>query len=593
MSDIIAVVDDEKCNPDKCEHECISFDPLNRSPTGPDGFHIDDETGKARISESVVMEGHRVCATKCPFDAIKLVNLQKETGEKLHQYGENSFRLYGLPAPKEGKVVGVLGRNGTGKSTALNILAGELRPNLGDYDEGADWEDVVTAHRGTELQTYFERLAGEGVTASSKVQRVDGIRGAFDGTARDMLEALDERGVTDDLVETLEVETALDNDVEDLSGGELQRVAIAGCLAKDADVYLIDEPSSFLDVRQRLNVARAIRAQTAEAEDDRRAVVVEHDLATLDVVADLVHVAHGEPGAYGMISNAMSSRVGVNQYLQGYLKSHNLRIRDEEITFERGSAGTSAGDTVFEYPDLKKSFGEDDFSLRVEGGDLREGDVVGVLGENGIGKSTFFRMLAGETEPDNTELEKTASFAYKPQHLEPERAKVEFVLMQDVEMDQRFETFVKRPLELEELYDKHTDDLSGGELQRVGVAACLGQDADAYLLDEPSAYLDVETRVSLAKSLRRFARDAEVPVVVVDHDLVFLDYIADRAVVFDGEPGVHGHAGAPDDVGDGFDDFLEQVDMTFRKDPDTGRPRANKPESQKDREQREKGEFYE
>jgi len=592
MSDIIAVVDDEKCNPDKCEHECVNFDPLNRSPTGADGFEVDDETGKARISESVVMEGHRVCATKCPFGAIGIVNLEKETGEKLHQYGENAFRLYGLPAPKEGKVVGVLGRNGTGKSTALDILAGDLKPNLGGYDDGTDWNDVVTEHRGTELQTYFERLADDGIVASSKVQRVDGIQDAFEGSVGDLLDRLDERGNVERLVEALEMEETLSKGVGSLSGGELQRVAVAGCLARDADVYLIDEPSSFLDVKQRLNVARAIRDETAEADDDRRAVVVEHDLATLDVVADLVHVAHGEPGAYGMISNAMSSRVGVNQYLRGYLKSHNLRIRDEEITFERGTAGTSVGETVVEYPALEKSFGGE-FELSVEAGDLREGDVVGVLGENAIGKSTFVKMLAGELEPDNTEPEAHATFAHKPQHLEAQDVKVELLLMQDVDMDQRFETFVERPLDLDELYDRSAADLSGGELQRVGVASCLGQRADAYLLDEPSAYLDVETRVSLAKALRRFSRNAEVPVVVIDHDLVFLDYIADRAMVFGGEPGVSGYAGEPDDVSDGFDEFLSTVDMTFRKDPDTGRPRSNKPGSQKDREQRETGEYYE
>ncbi len=592
MSDLIAVVDDELCNPSKCEHECVNFDPLNRSPTGPEGFYIDEEEGKARISESVVMEGHRISANKCPFDAIKLVNLVEETGEKLHQYGENGFRLYGLPAPKEDRVVGVLGRNGVGKSTSLQILSGELHPNLGEYEEGVEWSEIVTAHRGTELQTYFERLAEDAVTSAAKVQRVDEIAASFTGTAEELLEQLDERGAVDRLVESLEIQETLDNDVSALSGGELQRVAVAGCLSRDADVYLLDEPSSFLDVRQRLNVARAIREETADAAGDRRAVVVEHDLATLDVVSDLVHVFHGEPGAYGMVSNAMSSRVGVNQYLKGYLKSHNLRIRDEEISFERGSAGASTGDVVVEYPELGKSFSS--FDLSVDSGELREADVVGVLGENAIGKSTFVKMLAGELEPDEGELDTHASFAYKPQHLDPPEAKVEFVLMQDVDMSsQRYQSFVEQPLELRELYDRDTTELSGGELQRVGVAACLGQDADAYLLDEPSAYLDVETRVSLAKSIRRFARDAEVPVVVIDHDLVFLDYVSDRAMVFDGEPGVEGHADAPCPVKEGFDSFLETVDMTFRKDPDTGRPRANKPMSQKDREQREGGEFYE
>ncbi|MFP4632880.1 MAG: ribosome biogenesis/translation initiation ATPase RLI [Halobacteriales archaeon] len=592
MSDLIAVVDDEVCNPDKCEHECVNFDPLNRSPTGPDGFHIDEESGKARIEESLVMEGHRISANKCPFDAIKLVNLEVESGEKLHQYGENQFRLYGLPAPKEDRVVGVLGRNGTGKSTALRILAGELEPNLGEYDGDVTWSEVVTAHRGTELQTYFELLAEGDVRPSSKVQRVADVERAFTGEVSDLLDRLDERGNVDSLVERLEIEETLDKDVSALSGGELQRVAVAGCLSRDADVYLLDEPSSFLDVRQRLNVARAIREETAGASGDRRAVVVEHDLATLDVVSDLVHVAHGEPGAYGMISNAMSSRVGVNQYLRGYLESHNLRIRDEEINFERGTAGTSAGDVVVEYPGLRKEY--DGFSLDVEAGDLREGDVVGVLGENAIGKSTFVKMLAGEVEPTEGDVDLPVSFSYKPQHLEARDVKVEYLLMEDVDLSsQRYRSLVERPLGLDDLYDNNAADLSGGELQRVGVAACLGREAEAYLLDEPSAYLDVETRVSLAKSLRRFARDAEVAVVVIDHDLVFLDYISDRTLVFEGEPGRRGRVGAPVDVAEGFDVFLESVDMTFRRDPDTGRPRANKAGSQKDRGQRERGRFYE
>lgn len=588
MSDIIAVVDDERCNPDKCEHECIRFDPLNRSPTGPEGFHIDEEEGKARISEAVVMEGHRISANKCPFDAIQIVNLQKETGEKLHQYGENQFRLYGLPAPKKGEVVGLLGRNGTGKSTALRILAGKTKPNLGRYGEEVDWDEIVTVHRGTELQTYFEDLSESGVKASFKVQRVDDVRKSYNGNVQELLEELDERGNLDRLVESLDMQAILGKDIDELSGGELQRVAVAGCLARDTDIYLIDEPSSFLDVKQRLNVARTIRDETS----DRRAVVVEHDLATLDLIADLIHVVHGEPGAYGMISNAMTSRVGINQYLEGYLKSHNLRIRDESITFERGSGESTAGTVAMEYPELVKEF--PGFSLRVESGGLHEGEVLGVIGENALGKTTFARMLAGDLEPTNTEFSASAKIAYKPQHVSAPEGVVRYVLSQHIEVSSaEFKSRVEKPLELDELYDRDAEELSGGELQRVGIGLCIGRDADVYLLDEPSAYLDVETRVNLARNLRRFARDTEAPVLVVDHDLVFLDYISDRVMVFEGDPGREGVGREPAGVVDGFNRFLRTTDTTFRKDPDTGRPRANKPGSQKDRSQRETNEFYE
>ncbi|MFB6284797.1 MAG: ribosome biogenesis/translation initiation ATPase RLI [Halobacteria archaeon] len=592
MSDIIAVVDDEKCNPDRCDHECIRFDPLNRSPSGPEGFHIDPEVGKARVNEAVVMEGHRISANKCPFDAIKLVNLEKETGEKLHQYGENQFRLYGLPAPKENEVVGVLGRNGTGKSTALQILAGKLKPNLGRYDEDVPWSEVVKAHRGTELQTYFERLADDEIDPSFKVQRVDDVKNSFSGKVGELLSALDERGNVERLVESLDMEEIENKNVGDLSGGEMQRVAVAGCLCRDADVYLIDEPSSFLDVKQRLNVARNIRRETMDAEDDRRAVVVEHDLATLDLIADYVHVAHGDPGAYGMISNSMSSRNGINQYLQGYLQSHNLRIRSESLTFHRGSGEGAKGDVALEYPDMEKTY--PGFDLDVEAGEFHEGEVLGVVGENGIGKTTFAKMLAGETEPDGGPFDAPTRIAYKPQHLSGGKGMVRYVLARDIDIENKeFKTRVEQPLGLEELYEREMPDLSGGELQKVGIAACLGRDADVFLLDEPSAYLDVETRINLANNLRKFARDTEKPVVVIDHDLVFLDYISDRVLVFEGEAGVDGQARQPELVSEGFNRFLGKLDITFRKDPDTGRPRSNKPGSQKDRKQRNANEFYE
>ncbi|MDY6779383.1 MAG: ribosome biogenesis/translation initiation ATPase RLI, partial [Halobacteria archaeon] len=489
----------------------------------------------------------------------------------------------------------LLGQNGTGKSTALEILAGRLKPNLGDYDEGADWDDVVTTHRGTALQTYFEDLSEDAVEPSFKVQRVDGVKESFSGEVGDLLGRLDERGNTERLVDELDMEPIVGKQVSDLSGGETQRVAVAGCLVRDADVYLIDEPSSFLDVKQRLNVARAIRNETAGGDDERtrRAVVVEHDLATLDLIADLIHVVHGQPGAYGMVSNAMTSRVGINQYLEGYLRSHNLRIRDESISFDRGSGEGSAGDVEIEYPSLEKSF--EGFSLDVEAGEIHESEVLGIVGENAMGKSTFARLLAGELEPDNRDFETPATVSYKPQHLSPPEGAVRYVLAQnDVDTGTtRFKTRVEKPLGLDELYDRQASELSGGELQRVGIAICLGRDADVYLLDEPSAYLDVETRVELARNLRRFARNSEKPVVVIDHDLVFLDYISDRAMVFEGEPGREGHGREPERVTEGFNRFLSTADITFRKDPDTGRPRANKPGSQKDRKQRQSGEFYE
>ncbi len=585
----IVAIDQEKIEPDLAKETVIKYDPLNRS--GKDGgFHLTDE-GQLRIDNDKVMEAHKMAINKYPYDgAIKLIRLDREFGEKIHQFGENAFRLYGLPAPQEGRVVGILGRNGIGKSTALKILSGQIKPNLGNPDEEPEWKEILEKYRGTELQNHFNKLSEGEVDAAFKPQQVDKIPEFHDGKVRELLEENDERGKLQEIAEKLDIDTLLERKMEELSGGELQRVAIATTLLKDASLYVIDEPSSFLDVKQRLNTAQIV----SNLGEEKQVLVVEHDLATLDLVSSSTHVFHGEPGAYGMVSNSFSTRQGINQYLDGYLKSHNLRIRDDSISFDRSKRSQVENKpVVFEYPEFEKSFGEGEFSIKSESGEIHEEEILGILGENGVGKTTFAKMLAGGLETDSGESPEV-SISYKPQYLEAQEEKVETALRKHVNpKSKKFKTRIAEPLELEELYEQNLEDLSGGELQRVGIAICLAKDADVYLLDEPSAYLDVESRVELGKTLKRFARKTEKPLLVIDHDLLLMDYIADRAMIFSGEPGVSGHATEPMKIGKAMNEFLEEVDLTFRKDPDTGRPRANKPGSQKDQQQRKNGEFYE
>jgi ATP-binding cassette subfamily E protein 1 len=374
----------------------------------------------------------------------------------------------------------------------------------------------------------------------------------------------------------LEIDQILERDMSELSGGELQRVAIAATLVRDASMYVVDEPSSFLDVKQRLNMAEII----SNMGDEREVLVVEHDLATLDLISSTTHVFHGEPQGYGMVSNSFSTRQGINQYLDGYLQTHNLRIRDDSIKFDRTKRSQVENKAeVAKYPEFNKSFGDGEFSLDSDPGSIHEEEILGILGENGVGKTTFAKMLAGGIEPDHLEAQdKTVEQALE-NHVNPE--------------EKRFKTRISEPLELEELYDQNLKELSGGELQRVGVAICLARDADIYLLDEPSAYLDVESRVELGKTLKRFARKTGKPLLVIDHDLLLMDYIADRGIIFTGEPGNKGTATQPMKIEEAMNRFLKEMDLTFRKDPDTGRPRANKPGSQKDQQQRKRNEYYE
>jgi ATP-binding cassette subfamily E protein 1 len=585
----IVTIDQEKIEPDLAKETVINFDPLNRA--GKEGGFYLTEEGELHIDNEDVMEAHKMAINKYPYDdAIKMIQLPFEEGEKIHQFDENSFRLYGVPAPQENQVVGIIGRNGIGKSLSLNILSGDITPNLGDYENPPNWEDILEKYRGTDLQTHFQALSKDEVEAAYKPQQVERLPDAYDGKVKDLLEGVAERKDMEEVAEKVDVDHLLDRGLDQLSGGELQRVAIASTLLKDKDMYMFDEPSSFLDVKQRLKTGREIR----RVGEDRTTMVVEHDLATLDLIADNINIFFGESGSYGMVSDSFSVREGINNYLDGYLPSENIRFRSDEIKFDRSKRSqVEKKSVVFSFPEMSKDFGEGEFSLETEAGKIHEEEILAIFGENGLGKTVFAKMLAGALETDEGEAP-DVSISYKPQYLEAQDETVREAVSKHADpSSKRFENRIAKPLDLEELYDQDLEELSGGELQRVGVAICLSKDADVYLLDEPSAYLDVESRVSLGKSLKRFARKTEKPVLVIDHDILLMDYIADRGMVLTGEPGVEGSSTEPMKIDEAMNHFLKEVDLTYRKDPDTGRPRANKPGSQKDQEQREKDEFYE
>ncbi|QGA80294.1 ribosome biogenesis/translation initiation ATPase RLI [Candidatus Nanohalobium constans] len=585
----VVVIDQDKIEPELARETVINYDPLNRA--GKEGGFYIDENEELHIDEEDVMEAHKMAINKYPYEgAIKMIQLPAEEGEKVHQFHDNSFRLYGLPAPDEGSVVGIIGENGTGKSVALKILAGDIKPNLGDWENPPEWEEIQERYRGTDLQNHFKKLAEEDVEAAFKPQKVEDIPKAYTGKVRELLEGVAERKNVEEVAEQLDIEKLLDREVDVLSGGELQRVAIASTVLKEADIYMIDEPSSFLDVKQRLNMGEEIR----KLGEEKPVLAVEHDLATLDLISDRINIFFGDPGNYGMVSNALSSKDGVNRYLEGYLPSDNIRIRSDEIKFDRTKRSQVENKPVVaEFPKFTKDFGEGEFKLETEPGKIHDEEIMAIFGENGLGKTVFAKMLAGAIESDEGDSP-DISISYKPQYLDTSDAKVEDAISEVANPNGRkFETRIAEPLELEPLYEQKLSELSGGELQRVGVAICLAKDADLYLLDEPSAYLDVESRVELGKTLKRFARKTEKPLMVIDHDLLLLDYIADRGMVFKGEPGEEGVSTEPKKIGEAMNEFLKEVEITFRKDPETGRPRANKPDSQKDQSQRSKDEYYE
>ena len=493
--------------------------------------------------------------------------------------------------PRKGQVVGLLGPNGIGKTTAISMLSGEFVPNLGDYESEVTWDKVLDKYAGTEVHDYLELLADGSITTAMKPQYVDKLPAAHKGEVKTLLGRLDRDGRLDEIADRLSIKGVLSRDLGKLSGGELQRVAIAAVLLRDCDVYFFDEPSSYLDIYQRLQVAKVIQ----ELGREKRVVVIEHDLAVTDFLADLVHIIYGSEGAYGVISQPRTVRSAINTYLEGYLQEENIRIRDSEIRFEaRPPRSDWLSEPLIEFTNLRKRF--KGFSLSVDKGVIKRGEVVGAVGPNATGKTTFVKLLAGVISPTAGGVSGKISVSYKPQYIKPEfEGTVRELLYSTVGKDFDsgfFQAEVAHPLSLKHLLDNEVMSLSGGELQRVAIAECLGRQADIYLVDEPSAYLDSSQRMAASKTIRRVVEKSGKSALVVDHDVYMVDLISDSLMVFTGEAAKKGRAVGPVDMRDGMNMFLRDVDITFRRDHETHRPRINKKDSRLDREQKAKGEYY-
>ena len=591
MTHRVAVLDKELCQPKKCGLECIKYCPVNKS--GADCIILNEEK-KAQIDENIC-NGCGICVKVCPFDAITIVNLASELAtDKVHQYGMNSFRLYKLPTPKKGEVVGLLGRNGMGKSTVVNILSGNLKPNLGRYENPPEWDEILKYYSGTELKSHFEKIKENKIRASIKPQQVQQIAQAFNGTGRELLARYDERGVTNDLIKELGLENAVDHDIKELSGGELQRIAVGVAAAKDAEFYFFDEPSSYNDVFQRTGVARVIQGL---AKIGKSVMVVEHDLTLLDFLSDYIEVLYGEPTAYGIVSNILSTKIGINVFLDGYLPNENVRFRDKKFSMDVSSSSTDIfqeGSDIVNYPRLEKNF--ESFSVTIEPGRVRKGEVLGIMGANALGKTTMMKMIAGVQKPDVGSIDKKIKIAYKPQYLQND-IDIEVIALLEkasggpIEGSQEEEQILD-PLKIRKLYNKSIKNLSGGELQKIAVASCLIQKVDLYALDEPSAFLDVEDRIAVAKFLQKFVRSYGKSAIVIDHDLQLMDLVSDSIIIFEGEAGKAGTATVPMPKPEAMNRFLKSLDMTFRRDEKSLRPRVNKIESRLDKDQKSSGNFY-
>jgi ATP-binding cassette subfamily E protein 1 len=599
----IAIVSNDKCKPKKCRQECKRSCPVVKM--GKLCIEVTEKDKLATISEELCI-GCGICVKKCPFKAIQIINLPKNLeSATTHRYGSNSFKLHRLPVPRPGQVLGLVGTNGIGKSTALKILAGKLKPNLGRWNSPPDWQEILTYFRGSELQNYFTKILEDNLKAIIKPQYVDQIPKAVKGTVSKIMEAKDERKIKEQIYDQLDLNTVLDRSVEALSGGELQRFAIGVVCVQDADIYMFDEPSSYLDVRQRLRAARTIRSLL---QPTKYVIVVEHDLSVLDYLSDFICCLYGVPGAYGVVTLPFSVREGINIFLDGFVPTENLRFREISLSFKLSrtveeEVVTEGGKhRRYSYPHMVKSFqskGADTggFKLEVEAGDFTDSEIIVLLGQNGTGKTTFIRMLAGllPADPGYPDIPKL-NMSYKPQKIAPKfEGSVRDLLQKRIRenyLHPQFITDVTKPMLIEEIIDQEVLHLSGGELQRVALVLALGKPADIYLIDEPSAYLDSEQRIVAARVIKRFILHAKKTAFIVEHDFIMATYLADRVIVYDGEPSIDCKANAPESLLSGMNKFLKALEITFRRDPTNFRPRINKLDSVMDSEQKKAGNYF-
>ncbi|KAK6937212.1 ABC transporter-like, ATP-binding domain [Dillenia turbinata] len=642
----IAIVSSDRCKPKKCRQECKKSCPVVK--TGKLCIEVTPQAKIAFISEELCI-GCGICVKKCPFEAIQIINLPKDLDkDTTHRYGPNTFKLHRLPVPRPGQVLGLVGTNGIGKSTALKVLAGKLKPNLGRFNNPPDWQEILTYFRGSELQNYFTRILEDNLKAIIKPQYVDHIPKAVQGNVGQVLDQKDEREMKAELCNDLDLNQVIDRNVGDLSGGELQRFAIAVVAIQNAEIYMFDEPSSYLDVKQRLKAAQVIRSLLRP---NSYVIVVEHDLSVLDYLSDFICCLYGKPGAYGVVTLPFSVREGINIFLAGFVPTENLRFREESLTFKVAETPQENAEEIetyarYRYPTMTKTQGN--FKLRALEGEFTDSQIVVMLGENGTGKTTFIRMLAGLLKPDTVEGADVEipefNVSYKPQKISPKfQYSVRQLLHQKIRESYTHPQFVSdvmKPLLIEQLMDQEVVNLSGGELQRVALCLCLGKvslqcsdssfgcflqcdivllatirvgilwsvlakcffmeyvafyesaPADIYLIDEPSAYLDSEQRIVASKVIKRFILHAKKTAFVVEHDFIMASYLADKVIVFEGRPSVDCTANSPQSLLTGMNLFLSHLDITFRRDPTNYRPRINKLDSTKDREQKAAGSYY-
>lgn len=624
----IAIIDKEKCKPTKCNFECGLICPQNRQGRKcVELVDIEDISATpkkiAKINESLCI-GCGLCAKSqskgCPFGAVMIVNIPTEiSGDVIMRYNENGFRLYRMPILKQGHILGFIGQNGIGKSTIVNILQNKIKPNFEKFNTTFEDKDIITKFRGTEMHKYMTKLYNGELVISSKPQHVESLvkhlqQKKVNPSVFQYIQNKTKHDINSPwyshVIETLELDKILESKVCTLSGGELQRLVCATTLLLEANVYIFDEFTNYLDVRQRLNVAKLIKEISNE---NIYVAIIEHDLAILDYISDYICILYGKPSAYGVVSRPLSTASGINDYFEGFIPSENMRFRSNEYDLGTLDVVESTG---IKYSDDRISYDANiiefkEFKLNIESGDFPlDGSMTIIMGKNGTGKSTFINYIANEMK---------YSISQKPQYLNvdqfmnangsyPTVGEFLFKNIKTSYTNDLFKSDVVRPMMISSIEDRPLNELSGGEAQRFWITYCLGQQAHIYLIDEPSACLDIEQRVTTTKVLKKFFMHNKKVGFIVEHDMmmavslgseqnsqaVLAKELTTSENVINKSSIRESVITKPTSFNLGVNEFLKSLNVTFHTSTHSRhkRPRINKHNSVKDREQKAQSKYY-